>query len=208
MMRLGTKGQKEKDEEEAEEIEQEETEDGGKGQLPVPPYTAADKAADGLLCFCEGCAYKTKSYGNLLCHVINFHGRKLTDLKGSYLYSQGMQENMKKQVDYRHRKKQTKTLAKSGAKPIVDIMKLKVATKQSAGCSQDPKRNEKDGKMENELVEVMDEEEPEGENADAKWLAIRCWMKCDLDGKPIEPYSYGGICHSTPQPGFTCKGRL
>ena len=106
-MRLGTKGQIEKDEEEAEETEQEETEDGGKGQLPVPPYTAADKAEDGLLCFCEGCAYKTKSYGNLLCHVINFHGRKLTDLKGSYLYSQGMQENMKKQADYRHRKKLT-----------------------------------------------------------------------------------------------------
>ena len=479
-MRPGIKGQNEKDEEEAGERKREETEEGGKGQLPIPPYTSADKAEDGLRCFYEGCAHKNDCYGNLLSHVINFHGRKLTDLKGSYLYSQGMQENMKKQASYRRKKKQTKTLTESGAKPIADINKLNVGAseprgrqvpedptcpakvlcemwsykefskwldfatqevtkvnyvaaemssriallegipldvrrtmklptttadegvlklnaerhgasienmvrevtrawmnvastvdpeqlglgikwelehtglvpallqhskvldeefrhrlckhlqaldnscsapaelersrsicvgaqtkllkdllskedsahlftlafefvdwhidvdphvnairclfeemkpearaavglpdleeyvhrkprgwqndvsqflsvayfatiawtgegepapeqvefKQSARCNRDPELDEKEGEMKNEAVGAMGAEEAKDKGADAKWLAIECWVKCDLDGTQLEPYTYGGPCHSTPKPGFNCKGRL
>jgi len=57
--------------------------------LPVPPYTEADKAEDGLKCFYTNCAYQTTSYGSLLHHCKNKHGRRFSELRGTYLHTMG-----------------------------------------------------------------------------------------------------------------------
>ena len=74
--------------------------------LPVPPYTPVDKAEDGLRCFYPGCTFVTNSWGSLLGHVRNKHGRKLSELNGTYLHMMGMQERNSQQAAYRRAKKQ------------------------------------------------------------------------------------------------------
>jgi hypothetical protein len=74
---------------------------------PVPPYTEADKAEDGLKCFYTNCAYQTTSYGSLLHHCKNKHGRRFSELRGTYLHTMGIKEVSAKNHEYKTRKATT-----------------------------------------------------------------------------------------------------
>jgi hypothetical protein len=55
---------------------------------------------------------------------------------------------------------------------------------------------------------VKDNKDEEGKNEEdgTQWLAIRCWIKCDQDDKPLEPIVCAGPCSSTPMPDCKPKG--
>jgi hypothetical protein len=36
---------------------------------------------------------------------------------------------------------------------------------------------------------------------ETKWLAIRCWVKCDVDGTPVRPFVCAGPQATTSMPG-------
>ena len=36
---------------------------------------------------------------------------------------------------------------------------------------------------------------------ETKWMAIRCWVKCDVDGTPVLPFVCAGPLITTPMPG-------
>ena len=141
-------------------------------RLPVPPYTAADKAEDGLQCFYEGCPFMTYKYGNLLDHCRNKHGRKFSELNGTYLHTMGLQDKLLQQAKYRTRKATT-----------------------AAGASSDHKQVAKKAETNNNDEKQVDTE------LGTQWLAVKCWVKYSSDGEAIQPYIYGGPCSCTPYPG-------
>ena len=46
---------------------------------------------------------------------------------------------------------------------------------------------------EEETIETRKEGDDDHDDV-TQWIAVRCWIKCDLEGRPLEPYEFGGIC--------------
>ena len=68
-------------------------------------------------------------------------------------------------------------------------------------------KDDEEQKDESDKKNDGDDEAGKHDEDECQWLAIRCWVKCDLDGIPLKPYTYAGPCSCTPQPGRTTTSK-
>ena len=188
-------------------------EDAAIGDHPVPPYGPDDMPADGLTCYYNGCNFKAFTYGKILDHVKNHHKQKFSGLTGTYLHTMGLQDKMTQQVAYRAAKK------KQEEGEVESEPKAKKAKGQQAPGSgqEEGQPKQKKAKKEGDVVKVPGVgskdlmpmhkvEDQQEEESDTKWVAMRCWIKCDVQGKPVTPLVCAGPCSSTLEPGKKVKG--
>jgi hypothetical protein len=93
--------------------------------------------------------------------------------------------------------------------PAAATSPCRAATEYDAGDGEDDYGDKEGVEKAKEGDEAAEEKAEVGEDKEetyTKWLDVRCWVQCDLDGEPLKPYTYAGPCHCTPQPGYKPRG--
>ena len=139
-----------------------------------PPYTEETDVANGLPCYFPGCSYKTDDYGLMFQHARAKHGVKQADIKGTYFHKQACLIFNAKQNE-RNKKKRLALGDTEGDK--------QKAKKERPSAEAIPSSNASIG----EEIDVSDT---------FQWTVMHCYVKCDLEGNPIQPLEYGGLVSS------------
>ena len=179
-------------------------------EVPQPPYTEDSDISEGLKCYWQGCTSKSfYKWSRLIEHLRAQHGVKHSQISQSYLYMKGREQINDEQTKARLTRSQKKAAAKvnseGGGKPKVKIDQKGRASGnnkvtadeivESRGCKrrkppQEAQAEEAHASAEDEAPAAEAEEEPD---AATQWLAMRCWVQCDMEGAPLEPLAVASL---------------
>ena len=122
-------------------------------------------------CFWCGATKSAKSWGALLQHAKNVHGKKIGDFAGSKLYTLGQEELTQQQKEKRH----------AHPKPKGFFSKMKT----------EPSTAEEDVEAEKQVDDAS------LRPLQTITRPILCWVRCSPDGTPLNPLQVDGICPNT-----------
>ena len=80
--------------------------------IPEQIYKEGDDPSQGLTCCYGGCNFRGRSWISIFSHVRNRHGRKYSELKGTYLYRKATEELNAQQNEYRRKRRLSDQVAR------------------------------------------------------------------------------------------------
>lgn len=161
----------------------------------------------GVTCYIPGCKATFNTWGKLLDHFKNTHKILHSRVAGTYLHEMAMKDKGAHQTQKRKADKEAGT-GPANKKPATKVKRELPDGDQTAPQA--------DGNGDQQVCAPKEvKAEPQGGQQDSAaagqgstvsvWKDMRCWVKCDLDGTPLEPFICGGPCASVTRPDLFCQ---